>query len=300
MRIIAVFLLFCFAQGKAQLDNYFNVFMPNTEADMAVMKGSAQKTAIIFNGGLEWMEMSEEDSLQRIEQVKKYDNNGRLEEHIDLVEGVQRFYKYDDEGRVIKYSEKSVYSSGASRLDFDISYNKKGKITAVKNSATDAEARTASYYEKGEKLIISTLDGFTDEIYFKDGRIVKVIGKASEIEKYLAEYVYDDKGRVIQQTGHWESMDEVQNYTITTGYNTHGYKQSKIVETWPPNRPAEKQRTETTYFYTKDNILQSEITDRPGGSQVINNYEFDSQRRLAKTDWFEDEMYMVTLYTRYY
>jgi hypothetical protein len=144
------------------------------------------------------------------------------------------------------------------------------------------------------------MDGFTDEIYFKEGRIVKVIGKAYETENYLADYVYDSKGRVQQQTGHWEDMDETQNYILTTMYNALGDVQNVTQETWPPNHPTEKVKEVTAYFYTKENLLQSKVTERADGSQIVNNYEYDSHERLAKTDWYENDMYMVSLHTRYY
>lgn len=284
---------------RAQIDNYFKIFAPNSTTEAAAIKTSPQKTVVEYTA--ERKDFATRDSMQYMHSLRKYNENGLLVEDLEYESSKHRVYEYDKKGRLSRYTEISPYErdKGSTIIDIEISYNKKGKITEIKNKANDIEARKTAFFADEEKLLISTMDGFTDEIYFTNGRITKMVCKISEITDYTAEYTYDDKGNIILQTGIQNGAQDghQKNYKITNTYNTTGKITKGTLETWVNQAPVKEE--EYLYEYSANNLLETYKIKGPE-DEFSYSYTYDSLNRVIRTSYFENAEFWQSLFTVYY
>lgn len=290
---------FCSIAVTAQIDNYFKIFAPNTTSEAAAIKTSPQKTVVEYTA--ERKDFAAQDSMQYIHALRRYNPAGLLIEDWDYENSKHRVYEYDKKGKLVRYTEISPYErdKGSTIIDIEIAYDKKGKITAIKNKANDMEARRISFFADEEKLLIATMDGFTDELYFTNGRITKLVCKISEITDFTAEYTYDAEGHVIQQTGIQNGAQDggKLNYKITNTYNANAKITKGMLETWGNTPPVVEE--EYFYHYSANNLLESYLI-KGIEDEFSYTYSYDSLDRRIKTNYFENRQFWQSLFTVYY
>lgn len=285
--------------ASAQTRNYLKVFDPNGNKEGEPFKAAKEKTVIILGCNLgELAFESAEDSLRSLEEVTSYDEEGRVTEQYDFLFSIIRKYRYDDKNRVTGYSEQRI-DDGFKLLDLTIEYNKKGRITAIENAAKQAGAKTAVYYTKEERLVISEAFSFADELLFKNGRLVDIkLKNQFDFVEYTAEILYDDKGRLSQQKGEYLSNEAMYGYEYQVLYNDAGNKLLETEVSWPVLSRNEKVNTITEYTYAEKGQLIQVSKNTPDG-QYLSTYEYDTAGRISLVSVFDADYLLLSLCYRY-
>lgn len=281
--------------AQAQARNYFKVFDPNRNAEGAMLKNSPQKTVVVMTCDLVTLQPG--DSANCLEDVKTFDDKGRLVEHYEFTAGQKLQYKYDDKDRVIEYTETQL-SEGNVLMKLLIKYDKKGRITAITNTSDYVLAKTVVYKADEERLLISESLSFLDEIYFKGGVLQKVVNRnSSELILYTAEYERDKQGRITAQAGVDYTGGEYK-YLITTVYNAKGQRDAEVGEYWNEQDTTDKIVETGKYFYDEKGNLTQKNKDTPN-SKLLTLFKYNEKGLLETADYFDEQFLLVTLYYYY-
>ncbi len=296
MKHICITLLFLAAfAAQAQPRDYFKIFDPNRNGEGEMLKNSKQKTVVVMACDL--ATMSPGDSAQCLEDVKTFDEKGRLVEHHEFLAGQRRNYKYDDKNRVIEYTETQI-NEGNVLMKLLIKYDKKGRITAITNTSNYILAKTVVYKADEERLLVSESLSFLDEVYFKGGMLQKIVNRNStELVLYTAEYERDKNGKITAQAGVDYTGGEYK-YLITTMYNAKGQRDADIGEYWNEQDTTDKIVETGKYFYNEKGLLIQKNKDTPN-SKLLTMYKYNEAGLLETADYFDEQFLLVTLFYYY-
>lgn len=291
---ITLLLLAAFA-AQAQPRDYFKIFDPNRNGEGEMLKNSKQKTVVVMTCDL--ATMSPGDSAQCLEDVKTFDEKGRLVVHHEFLAGQRRDYKYDDKNRVVEYTETQI-NEGNVLMKLLIKYDKKGRITAITNTSNYILAKTVVYKADEERLLISESLSFLDEVYFKGGMLQKVVNRNStELVLYTAEYERDKNGKITAQAGVDYTGGEYK-YLLTIMYNAKGQRDADIGEYWNEQDTTDKIVETGKYFYDEKGFLIQKSKDTPN-SKLLTMYKYNEAGLLETADYFDEQFLLVTLFYYY-
>lgn len=295
-RVLILALLLITAGLSNAQRTYFDVFDPNRDEEVETMKKSKEKTMVRM--ACELVNLSAEDSLQCLDDVYIYDTYGRLAERHNFYKKTHVIYTYDKNNRVNGYTEANMESRKIV-LQITISYDKSGKITKMENSAKAVGAKGLTFSEKDQKVIISEAFEFIDEVYFKNGRIIKVINKDSKEElQCWYEYTYDDKDRITKVTGESVESGIVFVSDEMRTYDAKGRLSGKVYTDYAKDAPEEKTKSNHDYLYNDKGLLEKQFLTYPEGNMMIEN-KFDAQGRKIASEYVEDGTLLMTVYYYY-
>lgn len=266
----------------AQPDNFDQMFHPQTEDEIAVMKKSPQKMVIAYSVSEEFMAG---DTANYINRVKKYDADGRLIFNENYGSGTLIKYTYDNKGRVIEYFEDNGIEGGL--LHFTIRYTKKGAIETIENKAK--AGKSISYNATTKTILISEAGGYIYRYTLNENNLLgKVATEYYESRPYSSTITYNKKGQVIEEKGTREVGEDMGNFVAT-----HTYKGDNLINVEEVlTIPFLNSTQINTISYTYSNDLLENMSFTTAENKIAFSYIYDDSNRPIQTNYFEgDELF---------
>lgn len=272
----------------AQPDNFDQMFHPQTEDEIAVMKKSAQKTVALY-----FESIYAADTGKVLNKLKKYDDEGRLTYNQDYSNHITISYAYDKKGRVVEYKEDNKAQSQL--LHFTVTYSKRGAIEGVVNRAE--RGKSVSYNANTKTLLISDMGGFIYRYTLNDdNQLVKVALEYYQSRPYTAELMYNKKGQLETIKGTREEGEDMINFVTSYTYIGKLLSQEEENKTIPYFNNTKKSRT-TAYTYA-NGLLSRKVKTTPEETTVYELF-YDENERITQMNYLENEMLTATLYYEY-
>lgn len=291
LSLVYALIVACCTSAKAQSPQYKkafhpqskfidNIFHPQTNENISVMRKSKQKTQIAIS--------TKDNNHFDTVSVKTYDKNGRLLTYIDSGEYYITKYLYDDKGRVVEYLEAEIYPNfNATYLHFSITYNENGDITSINNAEIDTPSAKVFYNNANKTFEVQLHSG--EEFYYKyklnrDNKLLDIDSKYGEQKPYTTKVNYDRKARPVKENGATALETGAADFTTYYTYNNGNLIKEVIEEERPKSSSIQKRKYSTEYTYS-GKFLTNIITTVEVGEVTFktqSTYLYDSENRLIK------------------